>query len=146
MLTDSFPCIKTQRCELVEFSDSDCEDLYLLLQDRQIQRYLPGLLPFCKNQDTALLMIGIFRMNFLEGKAILWKINLNGHMVGFIGMADIPDMPYVFYAISPTSRCQGYMKECLKALKAQLMLHRYPMPAIEADPTNEPSLKIVSLR
>lgn len=142
MLTDSFPRIKTQRCELLEFTNSDCADLYLLLQDLQIQRYLPGLLPFCKNIDTALQMIGTFRMNYREGNAILWKINHDGRLIGFIGIADISAMPYLFYALSPTHRCRGYMTECLKALKEHLMNNRYPIPTIEADPINMPSLRI----
>lgn len=142
MLTDYFPCIKTQRCDLQEFSDSDCTDLYLLLQDQQVQHYLPGLVPFCKSVDTALQMIKIFGMNYYDGNAILWKINHNGQLIGFIGIADISDTPYLFYALSPTHRCRGYMTECLKALKEHLMHNRYPIPTIEADPINMPSLRI----
>ena len=142
MLTDSFPCMKTQRCELLEFSDSDCTDLYLLLQDQQVQHYLPGLLPFCKSVDTALQMIKIFGMNYYDGNAILWKINHNGQLIGFIGIADISDTPYLFYAVSPTHRCRGYMTECVMVLKEYLTKQGYNRPTIDTDITNIASLKI----
>lgn len=142
MLTDSFPCMKTQRCELLEFSDLDCADLYLLLQDKQIQSYLPGLLPFCKSIDTALQMIKIFGKNFHEGNAILWKINHDDHLIGFIGIADISDMPYLFYALSPTHRGRGYMMECVKGVKAYLTVQGHNLPSIDTDLKNIASLKI----
>lgn len=96
---------------LSSFSAKDKKWLSELLIDKDVRKFLPHL---TTNVDKFTHDMEIAERNCL-GK--FWIIRLDNIGIGFISIYDLPENPFIFYAMLSAYRNKGYMKKALKMIE-----------------------------
>ena len=74
----------------------------------------------------------------------MWGIHVWGCLVGMIAVMDMNDKPALFYAIHPSYRCRGYMKESIHCLLCYLReSEKCEYVYTEVSKDNIPSMKLL---
>ena len=110
----TFPNIVTPRCRLSRITDADIVCLQEIFDDGLTRKFLVELYELINQEDGVLKFISVFEHYRKIDEGILWGIRLERVLIGFIGVMDLSENPTVFYAMHPSYRSQGYMKEGLE--------------------------------
>lgn len=108
-----FPLLHTNRCVLSQITCADVTLLWEIFNDNLFSKFLPELSDVFVSQESLKTFIGTFNNYFGDGSGILWGIRLNGKLVGFIAIMDIPDHATLFYAMHPEYRNMRIMSEAI---------------------------------
>lgn len=117
---------------LSSFFPSDREWLSVLLFDKDVRKYLSHL---TSDVDKFVRDMEIAKC---RGLGALWIVRLEETGVGFISIYDLPENPFVFYAMLPDYRNKGYMKSALMMLEKEIKVPLYTY----IDETNVASLNV----
>lgn len=110
------PALKTTRCELTQIKEGDFDNLYLMVKDRDVKKFLPEFYEIMESKSDFLSIMESFAVLWDKGISVLWGIYLNHELIGFIGLLDIPINATLFYSIEKGARSQGFAKETVKSV------------------------------
>ncbi len=111
----SVPTLHSDRCSLTVVTQSDIPVLHQILEDSETKRFLPELCNEFQISDSLQQFVESFDKYLSQNEGVLWGIRINDTLIGFIALMDITTNPTLFYAIHPSYRNNGYMKECIIA-------------------------------
>ncbi len=117
---NSLDALHTKNCKISFMQKDDSAWLHSLIEDEDVLKYLPGLLPFSTSHETTLKFINSMQSAYNTERGFLWKIEHNNIPVGFICIFDFDESPTCCYAIRKDKRRQGIMSECLDAVLSGL--------------------------
>lgn len=107
------PVLYTQRCAMSRITAENIPVLRQILDDELTQKYLSELQSFvCTNEGIERILTS-FDTLLKQDEGMIWGIRLAEKLIGFLAFIDLSCKPTVFYAIHPSYRSKGYMKECL---------------------------------
>lgn len=107
--------LHSDRCSLTVVTQSDIPVLHQILEDSETKRFLPELCNEFQISDSLQHSLNHSTNTYLKTKAFCGGIRINDTLIGFIALMDITTNPTLFYAIHPSYRNNGYMKECIIA-------------------------------
>lgn len=110
------PELTTSRCILSQILDEDFPVLSQIMQDHYFQLYLPELYGIVELEDGWQCFLSSFNRYLDQNEGVLWGIHVNEEMIGFIAVMDLSAAPSIFYALHPSFRKLGYMKEGVNAV------------------------------
>lgn len=108
----SVPTMQTLRCKLESIGFDDISTLRQIFNDDATKQYLRELNDLTSTEENLTIFINSFDRYAYNNQGFLWGVKFDSKLVGFIAIMDIPDYPTLFYAIHPSYRSQGIMKEC----------------------------------
>ena len=114
------PEISTGHCLLNRILEADLPALNEIFYDAQTKRFLPELYPIADSAEGVRMFVSTFDLYLDMGEGFLWGIRRDDRLAGFIAVMDISDAPTVFYAMHPSFRSCGYMKESLSGVLEHL--------------------------
>ena len=119
---------------LSSYNSKDREWLSKLLVEQDVRRFLPHL--------TTDVDKFICDMKIAESKGLgkFWIIRLDNIGIGFISIYDLTENPFIFYAILPEFRNNGYMHNAIELIKKE---HSSILSTI-VDAKNVNSLKVLT--
>lgn len=109
---NSVPTILTLRCKLERIGFDDISILRQIFNDDSTKQYLQELNDLTSTEEDLKIFIDSFDRYAYNNQGFLWGIKFDCKLLGFVAIMDIPDYPTLFYAIHPSFRSQGIMKEC----------------------------------
>ena len=115
------PVLKSPRCVLCRITEEDIPIMRQIFSDRLTRKHLSELWTLVKTDEGIMQMLSSFNMYMEQDEGMIWGIRLNGDVIGFVAFMDLSFNPTIIYAMHPTYRSCGYMKECV-ALSVQYML------------------------
>lgn len=115
-MMNAFVELSTPRCILRRLEINDVPVLKEVFDDPLTQRFLPELNELCSSEEGIVRMLDSFDIYTLSDEGFLWGITIGDVLAGFIAVMDLTDNPTVFYAVHPSFRSRGYMKECVREL------------------------------
>lgn len=115
------PVLKSTRCVLNRITEEDIPVMRQIFNDRLTRKHLSELLTLVKTDEGIMQMISSFYTLMEQDEGVIWGVQLNGAIIGFVAFMDLSFNPTVIYAMHPTYRSRGYMKECV-ALSVQYIL------------------------
>ena len=118
---------------LSSYNSKDREWLSKLLVEQDVRRFLPHL--------TTDVDKFICDMKIAESKGLgkFWIIRLDNIGIGFISIYDLIENPFIFYAMSPEFRNNGYMHNAIELIVKE---HSLTLSTV-VDDKNEASMKII---
>lgn len=118
---------------LSSYNSKDREWLSKLLVEQDVRRFLPHL--------TTDVDKFICDMKIAESKGLgkFWIIRLDNIGIGFISIYDLTENPFIFYAILPEFRNNGYMHNAIKLIEKEYSL----VLSTIVDNNNEASIMIL---
>ena len=118
---------------LSSYNSKDREWLSKLLVEQDVRRFLPHL--------TTDVDKFICDMKIAESKGLgkFWIIRLDNIGIGFISIYDLIENPFIFYAMSPEFRNNGYMHNAIELIEKE---HSLTLSTV-VDDKNEASMKII---
>lgn len=119
-MTD-LPVLKSPRCVLNRITEEDIPVMRQIFNDKLTRKYLSELWTLVKTDEGIKQMLSSFYTFMEQDEGMIWGVRLNGDMIGFVAFMDLPFNPTVIYAMHPTYRSRGYMKESV-ALTVQYVL------------------------
>ena len=145
MLTlPTVPELHGERCTLNAVEESDMPILRDIFSDSVTQRFLPELCDITKTDADIRQILKSFRTYLSKGDGVLWGIRKSSKLIGFVAIMDLSSKPTIFFAMHPTYRNKGLMKESvelstlyIRGAKLCNELHT------EVDETNIPSRKVL---
>jgi RimJ/RimL family protein N-acetyltransferase len=119
---------------LSSYNSKDREWLSKLLVEQDVRRFLPHL--------TTDVDKFICDMKIAESKGLgkFWIIRLDNIGIGFISIYDLTENPFIFYAILPEFRNNGYMHNAIGLIEKE---HSSILSTI-VDAKNVNSLKVLT--
>lgn len=98
---------------LSSYNSKDREWLSKLLVEQDVRRFLPHL--------TTDVDKFICDMKIAESKGLgkFWIIRLDNIGIGFISIYDLIENPFIFYAMSPEFRNNGYMHNAIEMIEKE---------------------------
>lgn len=81
-----------------------------------VKQFLPDFYDIIKLKEDFLSVMSSFAVLCDKDESIIWGIYLNGNLVGFIGLLDIPQNTTIFYSVDKKFRCKGLAKESVSAV------------------------------
>ena len=131
--------VHTGRLVLRPWADGDVEELSRAYQDDEMARWLPGPLPYTR--DDAAAWIGRTKADRAEGRGMLCAVEAGGVLVGSAGLHFGQSLlgPGVGYWTAPWARGHGYAAEAAAALAQWAFAHRAHRVHLLADVANIPS-------
>ncbi len=124
----------SNKITLSSYTSKDKEWLSKLLVERDVRRFLPHL--------TTDVDKFICDMKIAESKELgkFWIIRLGNIGIGFISIYDLIEKPFIFYAILPEFRNNGYMHNAIGLIEKE---HSSILSTI-VDEKNVRSLKVLT--
>lgn len=118
---------------LSSYNSKDREWLSKLLIEQDVRRFLPHL--------TTDVDKFICDMKIAESKGLgkFWIIRLDNIGIGFISIYDLIENPFIFYAMSPEFRNNGYMHIAIGLIENKYSLNLSTV----VNNNNEASMKIL---
>ena len=116
-----FPVLQSPRCVLNRITEEDIPVMRQIFDDGLTRTYLSELWTLVKTDAGIKQMLSSFNFLMKQNEGLIWGARLNGDMIGFVAFMDMPFNPTVIYAMHPTYRSRGYMKESV-ALTVQYVL------------------------
>ena len=110
------PDIRTKYSLLTHISADDMSKLKEVFDDAETRRFLPELYELLDSNGGLWKFTSSFEQYAQECEGYLWGIKYNNELVGFVAIMDISDNPALFYAMHPTYRLQGYMKDAVSVI------------------------------
>lgn len=98
---------------LTPAQDSDVPQLLEIFADEVTKHFLPELTEVIREEEDIRFFLQNITRAQASGDAVLWGIRLDSHLIGLIGIIDIPESPSMFYAMHPNHRGKGIMTECV---------------------------------
>lgn len=117
---NTIPTLKSLNCELSMVKESDMNQLYRIMRDEDIKRFLPDFYEIIKKKEDFKSVMNSFAILWDKCDAILWGIYAKEMLIGFIGLLDISLLPTIFYAINKDFRGNGFAKEAVGSVIAYL--------------------------
>ena len=109
----SLPIIRTAHCLLDGICKEDIPTLEEILDDAVTRHFLPELYTLVGSFEGIIEFLSTFDFYVGNGMGYLWGIRNDSKLAGFIAVMDLYDAPSLFYAMHPTARLQGFMKESI---------------------------------
>jgi ribosomal-protein-alanine N-acetyltransferase len=142
-----FPKLETERLILIDFVNSDAEELFNIRSDVRVQKYLDRDLH--KSVEESELMIDGMIKTFNNKEGINWIIRKKDslNVIGYIGywrMIRNNVRAEIGYSMKPEYWGYGYMQEAL-AKVIEFGFKEFCLHSIEANvnPNNEKSIKLL---
>src|SRR5258708_17563283 len=142
-----FPTLQTERCVLRAITQDDAPDLFRIMGDPRVTRYV-GRAPMASLDDATARIEG-YHSTFQRQEGIPWGISLraDGKLIGTcVYWHFIPehDRAEVGYSLSPDYWGQGYATEVVRA-ELTLGFTRIGLHSVEAqiDPANSASRRVL---
>ena len=108
-----FPALHPQRCIMSRIIAEDIPVYRQIFGDELTKKYLSELQPFVGTYEGIKRILASFDTLLKQEEGMVWGIRLAEILIGFVAFIDLSCKPTVFYAIHPSYRLKGYMKECL---------------------------------
>ena len=118
-----FPVLQSPRCVLNRITEEDIPVMRQIFNDRLTRKYLSELCTLVKTDEGIKQMLYSFCTFMEQDEGIIWGVRLNDVIIGFVAFMDLSFNPTVIYAMHPTYRSRGYMKESV-ALSVKYVLGR----------------------
>lgn len=115
------PVLKSTRCVLNRITEDDIPVMRQIFDDELTKKFLSELWTLVATDEGIKQMLSSFNSFMEQDEGVIWGVRLDGNMIAFVAFMDLSCNPTVIYAMHPTYRCKGYMKECV-ALSVQYML------------------------
>lgn len=115
------PVLKSPRCVLNCITEDDIPVMRQIFDDELTRRFLSELWTLVETDEGIKQMLTSFNILMKQNEGLIWGIRLNGILIGFVAFVDLSFNPTVVYAMHPTYRSRGYMKESV-ALSVQFVL------------------------
>ena len=124
----------SNKITLSSYTSKDREWLSNLLVEQDVRRFLPHL--------TTDVDKFIYGMKIAENNGLgkFWIIRLDSIGIGFISIYDLTENPFIFYAILPEFRNNGYMHNAIGLIEKE---HSSILSTI-VDAKNVNSLKVLT--
>lgn len=119
------PVLHTHRCTLSAVTWNDFPVLREILDDSETQRFLPELCEEIQTEESLQQLVVSFDNYLLRDEGILWGIETEGALAGFVAIMDISYDSILFYAMHPNYRNQGYAKEAVSEV-VRYFKEKYP--------------------
>jgi RimJ/RimL family protein N-acetyltransferase len=131
--------VRTARLVLRPWTDDDIDRLTRAYQDEEMARWLPGSLPYTR--DDAAAWIERTNGDRAEGRGMLCAVEADGAFVGSAGLHFGQSLlgPGVGYWTAPWARGHGYAAEAAAALATWAFVHGVHRVHLLADVGNVPS-------
>lgn len=120
---NELPVLNSSHCVLNHITEEDVPVMRQIFDDELTRKYLPELWTLVKTDEGIKQMISSFNNYNEQDEGMIWGVRLNGNMIGLVAFMDLSFNPTVIYAMHPTYRSCGYMKESV-ALSVQFVLGR----------------------
>ena len=120
-MTD-LPVLKSPRCVLNRITEEDIPVMRQIFNDSLTRKYLAELWTLVKTDEGIKQMLSSFNFLMTQNEGLIWGVRLNGNLIAFAAFIDLSCNPTVIYAMHPTYRSRGYMKESV-ALTVQYVLN-----------------------
>lgn len=131
-----FPALETSRCVLNCITDDDVPVLRQIFDDESTQKYLPELQSLVRTDKGIQQMLSSFDAYLTMGEGVMWGVRLRDVMIGFVAIMDLSCNPTIIYAMHPSYRSNGYMKECV-AISVQYVLGRGLCSSVQTEVYND---------
>lgn len=118
------PDISTKYCLLTRISEDYISELKEVFDDAETRRFLPELYELLDSPFGLQKFVSSFDFYAQNDEGYLWGIMRNDDLVGFVAIMDITDIPLLFYAMHPSYRSCGYMKDALSCVFDYLSNHK----------------------
>lgn len=109
--------LKTCRCRLLPPAYEYTSSLYQLFNNETTKRFLPDFCMLFETEEKTKLTIKSLISNISKGYGLFWCIIADDKCIGFIGIADLPHYPSIFFALHEKYRRNGYMEECISIVQ-----------------------------
>lgn len=119
-MMNSMPDISTRYSLLTRLSEDDMCIFKEILDDARTRRFIPELYELLDAPNGLQEFVTIFEQYAQSGEGYLWGIKNNNEFVGFIAVMDLSYIPALFYAMHPSHRFCGFMKDALQSVLAYL--------------------------
>jgi RimJ/RimL family protein N-acetyltransferase len=131
--------VRTRRLVLRPWTAADVDQLTRAYQDEEMARWLPGPLPYTR--DDAAASIGRTTDDRAGGRGLLCAVEADGVLVGSAGLHLGQSLlgPGVGYWTAPWARGHGYAAEAAAALAAWAFTRHAHRLHLLADVANAPS-------
>ena len=116
------PVLKSTRCVLNRITEEDISVMRQILNDRLTRKYLSELWTLVNTDEGIMQTLSSFYNLMEQDEGMIWGVRLNNVVIGFVAFMDLSFNPTVIYAMHPTYRSRGYMKESV-ALTVQYVLN-----------------------
>lgn len=117
----NLPVLKSPRCVLNRITEEDISVMRQILNDRLTRKYLSELWTLVNTDEGIMQTLSSFYNLMEQDEGMIWGVRLNNVVIGFVAFMDLSFNPTVIYAMHPTYRFKGYMKECV-ALSVRYIL------------------------
>lgn len=117
----NLPVLKSPRCVLNRITEEDISVMRQILNNRLTRKYLSELWTLVNTDEGIMQTLSSFYNLMEQDEGMIWGVRLNANLIGFVAFMDLSFNPTVIYAMHPTYRFKGYMKECV-ALCVQYIL------------------------
>lgn len=124
-----FPVLNTERCSLVSATVEDAEWMFKLFNDEDVVSYIEGIKWFNSDIETVKKFIEAMNVNFRKNLGILWSVILHEKPIGIIMVNDLPDNPFLTFAIFDQYRGNGLGSEIYSCVK-KFIKEKYSEPEI----------------
>lgn len=114
--------LQSPRCVLNSITEEDIPVMRQIFDDGLTRKYLPELWTLVETDDGIKQMLSSFNLLMKQDEGLIWGVRLNEDMIGFVAFMDLSFNPTIIYAMHPTYRSRGYMKESV-ALTVQYVLN-----------------------
>lgn len=114
------PTVKSLNCELSMVKESDMDQLYRIMRDEDVKRFLLDFYEIIKKKEDFNSVMNSFAILWDKCDAILWGIYFKQILIGFIGLLDISLHPTIFYAVDKDFRGNGFAEEAVGSVIAYL--------------------------
>lgn len=110
------PTLISRNCVLSFIGEEDWKILHEIMKNDGVKQFLPDFYDIIKLKEDFLSVMSSFAVLCDKDESIIWGIYLNGNLVGFIGLLDIPQNTTIFYSVDKKFRCKGLAKESVSAV------------------------------
>lgn len=135
------PNVSTKYSLLTRVSEDDMSMLREVFEDVETRRFLPELYELLDTPAGLQKFASTFELYAQSGEGYLWGIRHNNELAGFVAVMDLSDIPVLFYAMHPSRRFCGYMKDALQSVLGYLSDQK-AVRAISTDVYKENNISI----
>lgn len=122
---EEFPTLQVKDFVLDKITEKDVQPMMEIFADKETKRFMPELTEAIRKEDDVRFFLNNTKASQSTDEAVLWGIRLDSHLIGLIGIIDIPESPSMFYAMHPNHRGKGIMTECITEI-TKWFVETYP--------------------
>ena len=108
------PLLKSRNCTLNRIMEDDIPIMRQIINDKLTKKFLSELWPLVKTDEGIKQILSAFNSFMEHDEGMIWGIRLNGNLIAFVAFMDLPYNPTILYAMHPSYRSKGYMKESVE--------------------------------